>query len=154
MPPDLWNFSLNIYAQPGVEHACLQLQASGANVCTLLCGAWLGHRGVLCSPDRLSDIRQLAAPWYDDVVQPLRAMRVRWRDAAADDSDLNAVREQIKRLELEAERTLLSRLETLTQKWPGGVSQDMTPWLEELAADAAKENHDALQVLRVAANQT
>jgi len=153
MPSDLWNFTLNIYSQPGVEGACLRLQASGANVCTLLCGAWLGYRKVLCSPERLREIRQLAAPWYNNVVQPLRAIRVALRDAAADDVDLQAFREQVKKLELEAERTLLSRLETLTQDWSVGVSQDVMAWLEGLAADAAQENRDALQVLRVAANQ-
>ena len=108
---------------------------------------------MLCSPERLREIRQLAAPWYNNVVQPLRAIRVALRDAAADDVDLQAFREQVKKLELEAERTLLSRLETLTQDWSVGVSQDVMAWLEGLAADAAQENRDALQVLRVAANQ-
>lgn len=104
-------------------------------------------------PGAFARNQTIAAPWYDDVVQPLRAIRIRWRDTAADDVELKAFREQVKRLELEAERTLLSRLETLTQDWSVGVSQDVMAWLEGLAADAAQENRDALQVLRVAANQ-
>lgn len=153
MPSDLWSFTLNLYARPGVEHACLRLQASGANVCTLLCGAWLGQRGVTCTTNRLREIRQLATPWHDEVVQPLRALRTRWRTAAISDIELGTLREQIKGLELEAERELLSRLETLTQSWSEGHAQNLMAWLDGLAADAAHQNHDALQVLRVAATQ-
>ncbi|WPX66553.1 TIGR02444 family protein [Pseudomonas sp. MH10] len=153
MPSDLWSFTFNLYTQPGVEQACLRLQASGANVCTLICGAWLGQRGVICSVERLSEIRQLATPWHDAVVQPLRALRTQWRMAAADDAEWGALRQQVKGLELDAERTLLARLEILTQGWPVGVAEDLVAWLEGLAADAAKENRDALRVLRVAVDQ-
>ncbi|WP_397454079.1 TIGR02444 family protein [Pseudomonas sp. NA-150] len=153
MPSDLWSFTLNLYARAGVEQACLRLQASGANVCTLLCGAWLGRRGVECDADRLREIRQLATPWHDEVVQPLRALRTRWRTAAVNDPELAILREQVKGLELEAERELLARLEALTQGWSEGVAQDLTAWLDGLAAEAGQQNRDALQVLRVAANQ-
>lgn len=48
MHTDLWNFALHLYARPGVEAACLALQDEGADVCLLLCGAWLeaGRAGV------------------------------------------------------------------------------------------------------------
>jgi len=153
MPSDLWSFTLNLYARPGVEQACLDLQASGANVCTLLCGAWLGQRGVACTADRLWEIRQLATPWHDEVVQPLRALRTRWRTAAVSDTELATLREQVKGLELEAERELLSRLEKLTQGWSVDTARDLMAWLDGLAAEAAHQNHDALQMLRVAASQ-
>jgi uncharacterized protein (TIGR02444 family) len=153
MSSDLWSFTLNLYARPGVEQACLDLQAHGANVCTLLCGAWLGQRGVECNADRLRKIRQLATPWHDVVVQPLRALRIGWRTAAANDAELATLREQVKGLELEAERELLARLEALTQGWSVGVAYDLAAWLDGLAAEAGQQNHDALQVLRVAANQ-
>ncbi|MGV8919374.1 MAG: TIGR02444 family protein [Pseudomonas sp.] len=153
MPSDLWSFTLNLYAHPGVEQACLSLQASGANVCTLLCGAWLGQRGVACDADRLREIRQLATPWHDEVVQPLRALRTRWRTAASDDTELATLREHVKRLELEAERELLTRLEALTRGWSESVAQDLAVWLDGLAGDAGQQHHDALHVLRVAANQ-
>lgn len=152
MPSDLWSFTLILYARPGVEEACLRLQASGANVCTLLCGAWLGQRGVVCTADHLREIRQLATPWHDEVVQPLRVLRTRWRAAAANDVEWGKLREQVKGLELEAERELLSRLEALTQGWSAGTTNDLMVWLEGLAGDAAPQNRDALQVLRVAAN--
>ena len=69
--PDLWTFALACYARPGVETACLELQNQGADVCLLLCGAWLQARGVACSA-RLQALTALAAPWRGDVIEPLR----------------------------------------------------------------------------------
>lgn len=151
MSSDLWNFSLTIYALPGVQEACLQLQDEGANVCLLLCGAWLGQRGVRCDSQRLEQLKELAAPWHRDVVQPLRDLRIGWRDAAREDLELSALREQVKTLELEAERQLLLRLRERVREWPEVQAKSLEDWLEGLAAGAAERNRDALQVLRVAA---
>jgi uncharacterized protein (TIGR02444 family) len=150
MSSDLWSFSLTVYARPGVEDACLQLQTAGANVCLLLCGLWLEQRGVTCDEQRISELRALTAPWDTEVVQPLRTLRMQWKTRAADDAVLKGMREQLKSLELEAERALLSRLEGVAQEWTRNDTGAMT-WLEGLAGKAAKPNRDALQVLRVAA---
>ncbi|AKA21679.1 TIGR02444 family protein [Pseudomonas chlororaphis] len=150
MPSDLWSFTLKTYARPGVEKACLDLQGAGANVCLLLCAAWLGARGVACDPQRLQQLRALGQPWHDEVVRPLRQLRTQWRPAAANDPELASLRERVKALELEAERQLLVRLEALAGEWPGDEAQDLMSWLEGLAAEAANLNRDALQALRVA----
>ncbi|WP_207238486.1 TIGR02444 family protein, partial [Pseudomonas sp. GW458-11-11-14-TSB1] len=125
MSSDLWSFSLSTYAQPGVEPACLQLQSAGINVCLLLCGLWLGERGVAFNEYRLQQLRSVAEPWDADVVRPLRALRVNWKVVAADDGELNALREQVKALELEAERHLLVRLERSALSWPQGEATDL-----------------------------
>ncbi|KAE9638571.1 TIGR02444 family protein [Pseudomonas sp. PB106] len=153
MSSDLWSFSLATYAGPGVEDACLQLQTAGANVCLLLCGLWLEQRGVTCDEQRVRQLHALTGPWDIDVVQPLRSLRMQWKTRAIDDAVLKGMREQIKSLELEAERALLSRLEGVAQAWKqtGAVSKT---WLEGLAGTAASPNRDALQVLRVAATGT
>ena len=153
MPSDRWSFTLDLYARPGVEQACLRLQASGANVCVLLCGAWLMQRGVPCDSRRMLEIGQLAGPWEDAVVGPLRQLRTQWRDAAQLDPPLALLREQVKALELAAERELIVRLEKLSQDWPGVSTEDQadpSDWLTGLAGEAANRNRDALQVLRVA----
>ncbi|MFJ7144474.1 MAG: TIGR02444 family protein [Pseudomonas protegens] len=150
MSSDLWSFSLNTYALPGVQDACLQLQGEGANVCLLLCGAWLGQRGVRCDSQRLEQLKEFAAPWHRDVVQPLRDLRIGWRDAAREDLELSALREQVKTLELEAERQLLLRLQERVREWPEAQAKNLEDWLGGLAAGAAERNRDALQVLRVA----
>ncbi|MGY2437311.1 hypothetical protein ACW4FQ_29650, partial [Escherichia coli] len=58
------------------------------------------------------------------------------------DAGLAALREQVKKLELQAERVLLDRLQALTENWPTETGGD--DWLTRLAAG----NSAALQVLR------
>ncbi|KPX93044.1 Uncharacterized protein ALO62_05321 [Pseudomonas amygdali pv. myricae] len=150
MPSALWSFTLDFYARPGVEQACLTLQANGANVCMVLCGVWLGTRDVACNAQRLAQIRQLATPWHDEVVRPLRDLRNQWRNAALEDAVLMTLRMKVKTLELEAEQNLMLKLEALTGDWPAGEARNAEEWLIELADGEAEKNRDALQVLRIA----
>jgi uncharacterized protein (TIGR02444 family) len=154
MSSDLWSFSLTTYARPGVERACLRLQSDGVNVCLLLCAAWLGQRGVACNEQRIKLLRTVAEPWDGDVVQPLRALRMRWKVVATEDAELKKLREHVKALELEAERHLLLRLERTAQSWPQGEATDLTAWLEGVAAGAVHLDRDALHQLRVAVTGT
>ena len=154
MCADLWSFALSTYARPGVEAACLRLQAKGADVCLLLCGAWLEQRGVTPTAERLQALQHMARPWQKEVVEPLRQVRVQWRAMAQQDEPLAALRERVKALELEAERQLLTRLEALAQAWPIGESEGQQGWLEGLATEAANLDHDALQSLRAMATGT
>ncbi|WP_249678426.1 TIGR02444 family protein [Pseudomonas abieticivorans] len=150
MHSDLWSFSLDLYARLGIEQACLELQADGANVCLMLGAAWLGHLGVACTPERLAQLRTLAWPWHDEVIRPLRKLRQDWTNAAKLDRELEVMREQIKTLELEAERQLLTRIENLAQEWAAVGADDMTLWLEGVVPSSARENRGALQRLHAA----
>ena len=155
MCADLWSFALSTYARPGIEAACLRLQAQGADVCLLLCGAWLEQRGVALTAERLQALKQLAGPWQAQVVEPLRQVRMQWRSMAQQDELLAGLRERVKALELDAERVLLTRLQALAHTWPSAEVMSQQRWLERLAAeDAANLDHDALQQLRVAATGT
>ncbi|VVM71957.1 hypothetical protein PS682_01871 [Pseudomonas fluorescens] len=155
MCADLWSFALSTYARPGVEAACLRLQQQGADVCLLLCGAWLEQRAVTATAERMQALKQIARPWQAQVIEPLRHVRTQWRGMAQQDEDLAGLRERVKALELDAERQLLTRLQTLAQAWPTGEPMDPGFWLEGLAAeDAANLDHDALQQLRVVATST
>ncbi|PYB86504.1 MULTISPECIES: TIGR02444 family protein [Pseudomonas] len=149
MHTDLWNHALALYARPGVEAACLALQELGGDVCLLLCGTWLQARGIAPDEQRIATLQALARPWQRDVVAPLRALRRQWREHALADPPLSVMREQVKALELQAERTLLERLEALAREWPAqaGAAPD---WLARLAPDQARD-HDALHQLRAAA---
>ena len=150
MQTDLWNYCLNLYARPGVEQACLDLQSRGMDVCLLLCAAWLETRGVACDESRLGQLSARAGPWQREVVQPLRQLRTQWREAAAHDDVLAALRVQVKALELEAERTMLRRLESVTQSWE--QSQGTCDWLQRMASGGGHPECDALETLRVAIN--
>ena len=150
MYTDLWNHALALYARPGVETACLHLQALDGDVCLLLCATWLQARGVAPSPARAAALRALAQPWQREVVTPLRSLRQAWRTPAQHDPHLAALREQVKGLELQAERTLLERLQVCAQQWPTDAHASTGDWLAWLAPDQAR-GHDALEQLRVAA---
>lgn len=152
MPSDLWSFASCCYAHPGVEAACLRLQAAGADVCLLLCGLWLEQRGVPCNDERLAALRALSEPWQRQVVQPLRELRQSWRATASADEVQERLRAQVKALELEAERELLARLEAAVSGWPHAEQHGVAEWLEALAG-TARECRDALQVLRAATTQ-
>ncbi|MGY2377140.1 TIGR02444 family protein [Pseudomonas sp. SDO524_S393] len=147
MCADLWSFALSTYTRPGCEAACLQWQAQGADVCLLLCGAWLEQRRVATTPERIQALEQIAGPWQAHVVEPLRQLRKQWRAEAQQDEQLAALREGVKALELDAERQLLERLEALALDWPT-AEQDQPQWLEGLTTQVANLDHDALQQLR------
>ncbi len=150
MHTDLWNYALTLYARPGVEAACLELQALGGDVCLLLCATWLQARGVAVLGERAQALQELAEPWQRDVVTPLRSLRQQWRATASGDTQLAALREQVKGLELRAEKALLERSQERSQQWPVGSHEPADDWLARLAPDQAL-HHDALVQLRVAA---
>ncbi|MFO2461913.1 TIGR02444 family protein [Pseudomonas sp. 15FMM2] len=154
MCADLWSFALSTYARPGVEDTCLRLQTQGADVCLLLCGLWLEQRGIAADAMRLQALKQIAQPWQADVIDPLRQLRRQWRATAQHDTELGALRERVKSLELEAERQLLYRLQAQALAWPKEQVARHGLWLEELAAEAANLDRDTLHQLRVAAIST
>ncbi|MDR0278194.1 MAG: TIGR02444 family protein [Paucimonas sp.] len=151
MQNELWNHALALYRRPGVEAACLALQELGADVCLLLSGTWLQARRVAPDATRAASLQAIAGPWQQQVVVPLRVLRQRWREAAQGDAQLASLREQVKGLELEAERTLLARLQACAGSWPADSNDPPGDWLQWLVPEQARD-HDALRELRVAAD--
>ncbi|HGM5581132.1 TPA: TIGR02444 family protein [Pseudomonas putida] len=151
MHTDLWNHALALYGRPGVEKACLTLQAQGGDVCLLLCGTWLQARRVVPNAQRVDELQQLAQAWQQNVISALRALRQQWRAQAQDDPQLATLREQVKGLELDAERVLLERLQACARGWPTGPHGPIDDWLERLAPNPLHD-HSALHQLRAAAN--
>lgn len=154
MHNDLWTHAVQLYARPGVQESCLQLQSQGTNVCLLLCAAWLAETGVAFSPQRLAALAAIADPWHQQVVTPLRQLRQQWRTQAQADDALGPLREQVKGLELQAERTLLERLQALCNEWPREGATQAQVWLEQAVPAEARDNRGALQVLRAAVTST
>ncbi|MBU1332668.1 MAG: TIGR02444 family protein [Gammaproteobacteria bacterium] len=135
MQPDLWPFAENLYQRPGVEAACLHLQSRGADVCLLLCAAWLQQRNLACTPARVAQLRDCAHGWQKEVVGPLRALRQRWKMGALQDAELGVLRETVKRLELDAERLQLQRLAACSQGWSDDQEGSSGAWIQALAPD-------------------
>jgi uncharacterized protein (TIGR02444 family) len=151
MPSDLWTFALRLYTEPGVEQACLHLQDGGADVCLLLTACWLGRRSAAFDASRLDTLLRVCEPWQEGVVKPLRTLRLNWRAQAQDDPALAGLREQIKALELEAERKLLARLESAADGWAEGGMEQVENWLLGCCPVLEVADRDALDVLRAAA---
>lgn len=147
---DLWEYALDVYGRPGVQALCLRLQTAGANVCLLLTAAWLGERGVACNPQLIAQLETIAQPWQHAVIEPLRALRQNWRDEAFLDPALGRLREQVKALELQAERVSLERLQTHSMQWRTECAEHLSIWLEGLAANSGNLDRPALEELRKA----
>lgn len=148
---DLWSFALACYAQPGVEEACLDLQAAGADACLLLTCAWLERRGTAHHDARLLALKSISEEWRTLVVAPLRSLRQTWRQAAFTDGELAELRERVKALELDAEHAQLQRLQSATQGWP--VGSGSADWMGHACADLGTGARRPLETLRIAAAQ-
>jgi uncharacterized protein (TIGR02444 family) len=137
MTPDdrLWDWAVRAYGAEGVEEACLHLQdAAGQNVPLLLWAAWAARGGREPDADTLEAACDVARAWQEAAIAPLRAVRrtLKGRNSDLDDADREAVRRQVKAVELEAERRLLAALEALSP--PAGPAP--RPVLEALVAVA------------------
>ncbi|MFP4146351.1 MAG: TIGR02444 family protein [Halorhodospira sp.] len=73
----LWRFAEDVYARPGVEAACLKLQARyGLSISLLLAAVWSGleGHGRLGVSSAEGAIRR-GQEWDREVIDPLRALR-------------------------------------------------------------------------------
>lgn len=105
---DCWAFALKLYAQPGISPACLRLQsAAGLDVMMMLSVVFAAVRlNLTLSDQQLQALDELCTPWREQIVRPLRAVRVQLKTgpAPAPSADTEALRNQIKASELAAER--------------------------------------------------
>ena len=134
---DLWNWAVRVYASDGVSEACLHLQdAAGQNVPLLLWAAWTARTGRRPDADAVEAACDIARAWQDAAIAPLRSVRraLKGRNPDLDDAAREAVRAQVKAVELEAERRLLAALEALTAP-PEGAPR---PVLDALIAVARR----------------
>lgn len=117
----LWDFSLQLYRQPGVEALCLKLQDGwGADVNILLWLRWLEQEGLTINSTRLKLAQAYIAPWRTEIVEPLRRMRQHIkRHYGTLDPSIEASRQAIKAAELQAEQAVQARLEKLARTWLG-----------------------------------
>ncbi|WP_145999167.1 TIGR02444 family protein [Oceanicoccus sp. KOV_DT_Chl] len=96
-----WQYSLSTYSKEGVEPLLIQLQDEcGADVNLLLCACWLGSQGKILAGDNWASLIKVSVKWQSECVIPLRAVR---RFLKTQDG-VEGFREQVKALEIEAER--------------------------------------------------
>jgi uncharacterized protein (TIGR02444 family) len=141
-----WQFSLAVYAAPGVADECLALQERyAADVNVLLFGSWLAAaRGAALKPQDVESIRAHVSAWHESAVKPLRGVR-RWlKDQPG--AATSALRGRIKAAELEAEQIEQAMLFAYAQvRWPAAADAgeaDLAPanlevYLQALGYDGA-----------------
>ena len=119
---DLWEFSLKLYAEPGVAASCLSLQNQhGFDVNLVLFCIWYGFRHGELTEDLLETALETSDSWRKTVVQPLRHLRTRLKRALVEgayssSSEISVLRELIKTAELDAERIQQQELEKLIEQ--------------------------------------
>ncbi|WP_116367662.1 TIGR02444 family protein [Parahaliea mediterranea] len=120
MDNPFWNYSLAHYSKPGVAPLCLAAQDElGADVNLLLLAAWLASAGRTLDAVQLASLLAATAEWREQVIAPLRALRRQWKGLA----QAAALREQLKALELQAERELQACLYRLAAQLPGSTGE-------------------------------
>jgi uncharacterized protein (TIGR02444 family) len=112
-----WSWALEVYARPDASPACLRLQ-DNYDQCVpyLLWAAWAAAEGRSLSADVLKRGAAVAHRWEQAATGPLRQSRraLKWSLDGVSDPAREALRGEIKALELKAEQTVMAALEALT----------------------------------------
>ncbi|MHC8945717.1 TIGR02444 family protein [Advenella incenata] len=105
---DHWQFSLAVYTRDGVAEHCLALQHRlGLDVNVLLLMLWAARQwGDAPTAEQIADADGRIRAWRHEIVIPLRQLRGRLKSGPlpAPDAMTDVLRQDIKRLELDAER--------------------------------------------------
>ena len=116
----LWDWTLEAYARPGVPEACLALQDDhDLNTSFLLWAVWAEGADAAV----LAQAANAGKVWDSRVLKPVREVRRTLKSAfpAVDDGAREGLREDVKSVELRAERVLMETFEALTERRRGGI---------------------------------
>ena len=111
-----WTWALEAYTRPGAAEACLELQdAFGQNVPYLLWAAWAAQTGRGLGGAELAAGADLAGRWEAAATGPLRAVRraLKAFTPGIADAAREALRAEVKALELKSEKLLMQALQGL-----------------------------------------
>jgi len=121
----LWDWAAKAWSRKEVEAAALELQdVHGQNVPLLLWAAWAAVHGRPLDHDACEEAADVARSWETVAVLPLRELRRRLKKPVPDmDADArDALRAQVKAVEVNAERALLEALEPIAPKASGAAA--------------------------------
>lgn len=115
-----WQFSIEFYAAPGVQEACLSLQnEQGLDVNLVLLSAWLARVGRPIEPALVEPLQTASARHQLSIMQPLRQARRSLDPSAAEPWLAPHIAEQRRTLltvELHLERVEQLQLERLVER--------------------------------------
>lgn len=128
----LWRYACQVYSQSGVEKALLHLQdAHGADINLILQALWLASEGIEWTPQCIPNDYQ---KWVEEQVMPIRTMRRRLKTDWVElrDAGYEGFRQQVKKLELQAEQYALAMLFVSCEKYQSGKAISEKDNLEKL----------------------
>jgi len=134
-----WTWTLEFYRRPGVQPAVIRLQdARGADVNLLIYAAWSAALGLpVFDRERAAALADAVAAWRTTAIEPLRAVRTTLRAGVANvpEEEAKALRGQVLKLEIEAERIEQAVIEAAT---PGAAGREAgEPRPDDVAANLA-----------------
>jgi uncharacterized protein (TIGR02444 family) len=136
----LWDWTLRAYGQDGVPEACLTLQDDfDQNTSLLLWAVW----AEAADPALLARAADVARRWEALALSPVRAVRRALKPSfeGVEDEPRESLREEVKAVELRAERVLMEALEAMTPDRGGAhalaaLEAASAAWGEPAPADA------------------
>ena len=161
-----WEFSTRIYRGKRLPDACLSLQnESGADINMLLFCCWAAAAKVELNGDMFQNVLQFSRRWANDVVRPLRAIRIKMkrsdrRAKTVQAESYNELRENIKVVELCAEKLQQEELQamigtTIPQLVAAGplnlAVANLRRYCEAEAIDLTSDTIDRLVIILAAA---
>ncbi len=159
-----WSFTLEVYGRQGVQPSVIHLQDDrGADVNLLFYAMWTASLGLpVFSHGKARDLAAAVEPWRDTAIEPLRAVRTVLRGGVpnAPEDEIEALRKQVLKLEIESERVEQAIIEAATPEAQGREAGAASP--DDVAANLgtvmalngaplSSDNRSALRTIVVAA---
>lgn len=156
---EFWDWAVAAYGREGVAEACLKLQDDhDQNVPLLLWAAWASLHTVRIDEALAVRAADVARVWADEVIVPLRGVRRRLKSALhdGDEDGRLGLREQVKTVELKAEKALMQQLSALIQAGPllsvesqvaaigDGLTKVFIAWSGDRDPEVLSDLHQAL----------
>jgi uncharacterized protein (TIGR02444 family) len=115
-----WKVVVELYARPGVSHACLQLQDRlGVDVSFLLAVLFYTvHRGLNLPAEEIKKLDRCISAWRNEVILPLRKLRRRLKSGDLLSLSTDDIYPRIKADELLAEQIEISALVQQLEQTP------------------------------------
>ena len=137
-----WSWALKRYEGTGLRKRLLALQEScGLVVVEALFFAWLAEQGRQLTLAEALRMEEAITPWVERVLLPLRRERVEW----SNNKETALLRGEALRLELEAEKTLVTLLcQALAPPFEGADSFAYQPNLSLITSLSSSDDLDQL----------
>lgn len=118
----LWDFAVELYQHQQIKTLCLELQDKfEVDVCLLLTMVWLAANNKAVDKQAMRELLHIIADWQQQISLPLRSLRMdiggyldgELANFSPNDNstDVDHIYQQLKQVELAAERFALQRLE-------------------------------------------